>query len=174
MGRCGQSVPFKEANVNFPKMLLLGQLNAKFPSSHPARALLSVATKSFSRTSAAVAAQQHAHHSLLHARQKAKSEAAAAKAAAEAAMKTPASLLTGVVAPPEHWAPLADRAALLEMHWLPLDGAVQGQSERCAAAIHLAHLLSWKIRPSPIQRSRGGITWRVHGSITCCSECPLM
>ena len=58
------------------------------------------------------------------ARQRAKSEAAAAKAAAEAAKQTPASLLTGVVAPPHHWAPLADRAALLEMHWLlPLNGA---------------------------------------------------
>jgi len=55
--------------------------------------------------------------------QKAKSDAAEAKAAAEAAKRTPASLLTGVVAPPQHWALLADRAALLEMHWLPLDGA---------------------------------------------------
>ena len=59
--------------------------------------------------------------------QKAKSDAAEAKAAAEAAKRTPASLLTGVVAPPQHWAPLADRAALLEMHWLPIDGARQGQ-----------------------------------------------
>ncbi len=58
--------------------------------------------------------------------QKVKSEAAAAKAAAEAAKRTPASLLTGVVAPPQHWAPLADRSALLEMHWLPIDGALQG------------------------------------------------
>ena len=56
--------------------------------------------------------------------QEAQQEAAAAKAAAVAAAATPASLLTGVVAPPEHWAPLADRSALLEMHWLPLDGEV--------------------------------------------------
>jgi hypothetical protein len=54
--------------------------------------------------------------------QEAKQEAAAAKAAAAAAAATPASLLTGVVAPPAHWAPLADRSALLEMHWLPLVG----------------------------------------------------